>query len=164
MPANASNKNEKGVSKLIISKKCLNCNHVATQDINTQACPACQAVYSKVEASLTRPEASFAPSRPAPQIRQKPAGEFIDTLRAESIYPTFRGLVKIGTWIFYLAAFVTVLMAIFSSGQMGSARFGAVVGALVMVVLVTAAKEASLMLADLSDAAVYSAQRSDQHG
>ncbi|MBH2008068.1 MAG: hypothetical protein I8H71_00305 [Xanthomonadaceae bacterium] len=149
---------------MIVNKKCLNCNHVASQDISVQACPACQAIYSKVEAALTQPEPSFAPSRPVPQVRQKPAGEFIDTLRADSNYPNFRVLVKLATWFFYLVAITLALSAILSSDVAGPMRIGAILGAVVMVVFVTAAKEASLMLADLSDAAVYSAVNGNRHG
>lgn len=129
-----------------------------------QACPVCSAIYSKVEAALTRPEPSFPPSRSVQQSRQKPAGEFIETLRAETHYPTFRGVVRVGTWLFYAAAVIAILITIFAGASDGNGRFYTIIALVLAIIFVTAAKEASLMLADLSDAAVHSAQRSGQHG
>ena len=152
---------------MIISKKCLNCGHIASQDASVESCPACSAIYSKVEAALTQPgdlPNPYAASLKKLAQQAPQTGKFIEVLRAESNYPNFRGLVKLATWFFYLVAIAIALSAIFSSDVTGSMRMGALLGAVVLAVFVTAAKEATLMLADLSDAAVYSAQRSGQHG
>lgn len=148
---------------MIISKKCLNCGHVAQQDINMAACPACSAIYNKVEAALTQ----SSPRPHAGKVRLLPCAEnFIATLRAEGNYPNFRLLIKLATWFFYLLSMAVLLGAVFSGGEVGSARMAAIAGALIMVVVATAAKEASLMLADLSDATVRMAERQerDTHG
>lgn len=140
------------------SKKCLKCGHTAAfVDAAPLACPNCGAVYSKVEASINsggqqtpRPRPSnIAPSRAEPA--------FIETLRNESLYPTFRGLVRVATWLYYIGALIVIAVAIFGGFSDGSGRIITIVATVISVVVITAAKEAALMLADLSDAAVHMA-------
>ena len=155
-------------------RRCPKCQHVnpqSTMDIH-EACPSCGAIYSRVEAYLraekeragppsrsvsasTLPKAQHA--RPATRL----AGpDFVTHMRAESLYPTFRMLVKLGTWFFYFLAVVAVV-GTFVNTNSGSVKFGVLLGALAVGVLVTAAKEASLMLADMSDATVIRAAQSN---
>lgn len=84
--------------------------------------------------------------------------DFVIKMRDESLYPTFRSLVRITTWLIYLLAVITVFVAIFRV-EGGTARLGMMMGAITMAVIATAAKEAALMLADMSDATVIQAAR-----
>lgn len=161
------------------TRTCAKCQHVNNQSTmgEHEACPKCGGIYSRVEAYL-RAERAGPPSRAAiPQLpiktraTSRPTGltgplvdpDFIDAMRAESLYPTFRGLVKLGTWFFYLVAVIAVVGA-FVNDNSGSLKVGVLLGALVLVIFVTAAKEASLMLADMSDAAVIRAAQANNTG
>lgn len=134
-----------------------------------EACPSCGAIYSRVEAYLkaaqARPASSrragmaaqdsrFPPSRTSARLVDP---DFVATMRDESLYPTFRGLVKIGQWLFYLLA-VALVIGGFNAGDT-RATIAALFGAALLVVIATAAKEAALMMADVSDAAVIRAAR-----
>ncbi|MFG0674220.1 hypothetical protein [Delftia sp. WSY_7] len=149
-------------------KQCLKCGHTAQFEAEQPlACPSCGAVYAKVEQALRDGQAP----RPQPVVRtpttRLPTTEvdhhaFATVLREESIYPTFRTVVKIAYWIGVLAAICIALggvMASFSAG-LGALAGGIAVGALVFV-FAKVAKEMSLMLADLSDATVRTAARSE---
>ena len=81
-------------------------------------------------------------------------------MRAQSLYPTVRALVKWGHWVMM---FIAVLVAI---GGLMAAKVGgpfallAALGIAALIVLFSlAARELSLMLADLSDASVRMAAR-----
>lgn len=134
-----------------------------------EACPNCGAIYSRVEAYIRAEQARAAPPRPTgleplppslgadPLLDQMVAPAFVARMRAQSLYPTFRGLVKLGTWLFYLLA-IAMLIGGFQIGNSG-ATLAAFFGAALLAVIATAAKEAALMMADVSDAAVIRAAR-----
>lgn len=153
-----------------------------------EACPQCGAIYSRVEAYLKRqaaaanPRASVAAAAVAVQgnataapaapgiasalgVPRPPAGpsmaDFVQGLRAGSLYPTFRGLVRLVTWLWYLLAAIAVIGAFFAPID-AVAKIMTVAGALFIIVIATAAREAALMLADLSDAAVITAAHASQ--
>jgi hypothetical protein len=151
-------------------RRCPKCQHVnqqSTMDIH-EACPSCGAIYSRVEAYLrAEKERAGPPSRsviastlPKSQNVRSTARlvdpDFVSNMRSESLYPTFRALVKLGTWFFYLIAVIAVVIA-FANDSSGSLKIGALLGSLAFVIFITAAKEASLMLADMSDATVIRA-------
>lgn len=156
------------------SRRCPKCQHINPQATmaDDEACPSCDAIYSRVEAYLkAEQERSGAPSRSfsaiQPRTKAQPIHrtaermvdpEFVATMRAESLYPTFRSLVRITTWLIYLLAVVTGFVAIFRVED-GTARISMLVGAITMAVIATAAREAALMMADVSDAAVIRAAR-----
>ena len=148
------------------SKKCNKCGHVAEFDGTPQIiCPACMAFYSNEAATSS---GSSVPPRPAivfantgSRIRSSatPNPDFVAAMRAGSLYPNFRSLARLVTWFFYLVGVLLILGAIFSGSTEGMVRIGVILGSVIMMGIATAAKEASLMLADLSDATVCIAQK-----
>ena len=86
---------------------------------------------------------------------------FATQMRSDSLYPVWRKLVGLATLLGYLLAtliLVTALIALFG-GSVTPGLVG-VGGAVFVAVMVRVAKEAWLMLADLSDASVrMAAQR-----
>lgn len=130
-----------------------------------EACPNCGAIYTRVEAYLkTNAERAGAPSR-LPTANTRPItptrssapnkAEFVQDMREQSLYPTFRALAKWTLRLTYVFALGAVIAA-FKFGGAG-AGIGTVVGALFFIVIATVAKEAALMMADLSDATVIQA-------
>ena len=161
-------------------KTCKKCGHTATYNgLEPQSCPACGAIYAKVEAALraassaraTRTAESAADTQPARISAQAAStrGEvprldvhaFATQMRSDSLYPVWRKLVGLATLLGYLLAtliLVTALIALFG-GSVTPGLVG-VGGAVFVAVMVRVAKEAWLMLADLSDASVrMAAQR-----
>lgn len=163
-------------------QKCGHANPVAT-NTDTEACPACGAIYARVEAAIaagtfraitaravapTVPTPAHAPPPVAPaapvaQLAPRPVAQtpFIETLRAGSNYPAVRSVAGIFAVIGYLVwgLFGLIGAALtMAQGQVG-AGLGAMVFCLVMLVLTRLFKELALMVADLSDAAVVTAER-----
>lgn len=113
------------------------------------SCTTCGAVYAKVEAF----QASRHPIGPAPAL-------FIDELRAGTLYPTFRSVVRLLTVLLYLIGVLFALgglVGAFNGGGI-AAFIGGLVAGLIFYVLGRLSQEASTMLADLSDAAVHIAE------
>lgn len=133
-----------------MNRQCLKCNHLRTDATGDEleACPACGAIYSRVEAAM-------APRK----VRSSSPLEFIDTLRSESIYPTFRALVQLGYLVWVALAILTLLAGIFVFLKgTGFLRFGGLLVGMGMAAFIyimgRLMRELSLMLADLSDASV----------
>lgn len=156
-------------------RNCLKCGHSnqqATGD-ELEACPSCGAIYSRVEAAWgTRPAAPRAPQvaeapRPVPVTREE-AEVSIDTfavrLRQTSLYPTFRNLVQVFYWALVLLAALFFLGAVIGvwkaegTAAVGTFFFGITAG-LFFLIVAKVSREMSLMLADLSDAAVRIASK-----
>lgn len=150
-------------------KKCLKCNHVHTFKPGEPAedCPGCGANYAKVEAALAAraAQAAAVATPPAPPrataTRTAPArepgaqGDTLQGLRAASHYPTFRATANAAFFIGVLLAGILGLTAIGAMFKGEWAAFlGFTVGALLLFVIAKAAREASLMIADASDALV----------
>ena len=53
---------------MIISKKCMDCGHVATQEFSVLACPSCNALYDKTKAG-------FRPLEKLPEQQSSPASK-----------------------------------------------------------------------------------------
>jgi hypothetical protein len=152
------------------TKKCLKCNHSTTyEDAPPTACPSCGAIYSKVEEALRAGAAprtataaqaevkyfSIAASRAAEGGASSPdVHAFAEQMRAESLYPAWRKIVGLSTIACYILAALILLGSII--GTRGS-LLGMLVGAgsaALIVIFAKVGKELSLMIADLSDAAV----------
>ena len=163
-----------------MKRTCLKCNHVhpnATGDA-LEACPMCGAIYSRVEAAMAqraeaaaRPPAAPAqalaqravppqPARPAP--RASSSSEYVQQLRSQSIYPTFRSVVGVFAVVGYVLALVVALIAVLTifKGSIGAGLLE-LAGALFILVITRMGKEMSLMVADASDALVRMAARSE---
>lgn len=153
------------------SKQCLKCGHSAQYDTDQPiSCPSCGAIYSKVEQSLREGPAP----RPRPVARLTPTlsrsdepdhHAFAAQLRQESLYPTFRTVVKIAYWLGVLAAVLVAIGGIVTSFSAGASALigGIAIGALIFV-FAKVGKEMSLMLADLSDATIRSAAKTEARG
>lgn len=79
---------------------------------------------------------------------------FVNRLRESTAYPSYRGFVSTLTWLSYLiAAGISIfgLLGGFAEGNPLGVVISLVVGIL-LAVLATVVKEASLMLADIADA------------
>lgn len=139
-------------------RKCLKCGHeTAFEGMPPASCEKCGAIYSKVERSMSGSHDSR-PARTAPTQRQpraRPIEDFAEVMRSESLYPTWREIVKFITLLGYLMSIGVLLGAIFAFTQGGvGAGIGMVFGAIVVAILARAWKELSLMVADLADASV----------
>ena len=149
------------------SKRCFKCNHVATFDQDPPlACPQCGAIYSKVEQAaqntpaVPRPASGPVRRHEWPKLTEAP---FIDQLRNQSNYPTFRSLVQ---FLYWFGIVVGVLVAV---GAAISLFKGHIVPGLISIASAIAiaffakvGKEISLMMCDLSDAAVRIAASADE--
>jgi hypothetical protein len=149
--------------------KCIKCGHVnqAAKGTDDEACPQCGAIYSKASSTASRPVTrtatpSILPPLTTPHIEDagQHARDYVGEMRGRSLYPAFRAVAELGYWIGIVAA---VLIFFAGVGLMITKSFFqgiAVVGLAAFVLLFAkAVREASLMLADLSDAAVRMAQQ-----
>lgn len=143
--------------------QCKKCGHEAQYDHRApEACPACGAVYSKVEATAARPAAVVTPK--ALDVRSASDPDYVARMRRESIYPTFRGFVSLGHFIVCILAVVVALSGVigtFTSGS-GAAALLAIPLAVLLFLISRFFREAWFMLADLSDAAVRIAAKADR--
>lgn len=159
------------------TKVCLKCKHKAEFDgAPPLACPACGAIYSKVEAAMR----TGAPVRPS-QLPSEPevnyfkttpsqAGPSSDTdvhafarqMRAESLYPAWRKIVGLFAIIGYIAAAIMLIAGIISGKGSTLAMLAAFGFAALTALFTKVGKELSLMLADLSDATVHLAARNQE--
>jgi hypothetical protein len=164
-----------------MDRRCLKCDHLnpAADGGDLESCPKCGAIYSRVEAMAAAKgiEAVRRPRReptletvadPAPIFsdRVEPPRQgvsdlqvFVSLMRGHSLYPTFRGLTQVGHWLGTALALLCLASGLISffygSGGMGMMGLLAGVGlALFSYIASRVLKEMSLMLADLSDAAV----------
>ena len=171
-------------------KSCLKCGHEAdVADAPHAACPACGAIYAKVEEAVRSgrvvrrggggaesafSESAFAASRPAPAragAARREAGRsdtqtFVQRMRAQSLYPTWRQLVGFLAVVGYGVAALILLggvVGVWQGGVLGiPILLGSVVVALFVVLITRVSREGWLMLADLSDAAVRLAAQTEE--
>lgn len=162
--------------------KCGHVNETSTGH-ELEDCPQCGAIYSRVEEAIAsgqfRPVAPRPPIAPEPVYppavpvvaASPPVGQtsgrsesvdvhnFAELLRSKSLYPTFRSLVKLFYWIWMLLAAVTAIGTLIALVMgTGITRYGGAIGGAFMtlffVLVARITTEVSLMMADLSDAAV----------
>lgn len=148
-------------------------------------CPACGLVYAKFDpekyqALLAKQQRLRAASPPAPDPAFDHAADFSPSvrmirtprndmkafaasLRSQTLYPTFRAWVSVVFWLGVLFSVVLMVFAALALGENNRLECVACIAA-AAVVLVSSmiGREMSLMLADLSDAAVYSAAQQAQ--
>lgn len=137
-----------------MEKTCLKCSHVNPNALGayTDACPQCGAIYAKVEQLATqllrRPVMAGAAA-------QRPS-HFIERLRDDSHYPTFRKVITTFDRLGQVLAVLVFLGGLIGGYTTGSAAatLGATLAAIFISIFLRFAKEASLMLADMSDATV----------
>lgn len=143
-----------------MEKTCIKCGQINPEATGsaTDACPKCGAIYAKAQ-----PPVAPVMRRPvASAVVAQDLGQFVEGLRERSIYPTFRSVIHIGYVLGLVLAGLFALIGLvggYMNGSVGTA-FGLVFAALVMAVIARFMKEASLMLADMSDATVLMAKRS----
>lgn len=147
-------------------KPCLKCGHDTAYDgAPPLACEKCGAIYAKVEQSM-RAGPDSRPARTAPtqrKARTRPIEDFAEVMRSESLYPTWREIVKFVTLLGYLLSIGVLLGAIFAFTQGGvGAGLGMLFGAIIIAVFARVWKELSLMVADLADASVRQAAQLEQ--
>ena len=145
-------------------KVCLKCRHkTAFENTAPLACESCGAIYSKVEEALRQGPASRPAERPTPDRKPRTPtsrehiAQFAEELRRDSLYPTWRELVKWGTRLWYAAAIIGLVVTAVSTRMAFLPMLGAFGVALLVIIFARATKELSLMLTDLSDAAVRQA-------
>ena len=155
-------------------KKCLKCGHVAVFDVlDPLSCVECGAVYSKVHEALRgdplpRTRSALGSGGPSSRFPSASRGAgasahaFAERMRDESLYPTWRQLVGIVAMLGYALAAVALLAALIALFK-GSVAvgFAGLCGAVLLAVVARVGKEASHMLADLSDASVRLAARAE---
>lgn len=78
--------------------------------------------------------------------------QYLATLRGRSCYPVFRGFVQFFVFVGFLVAIGLVLAGAMSTNA--SAIVISVAGAVLLVLVLCAIREASLMLADIADVAI----------
>ena len=161
-------------------KTCKKCGHtIIYNGLEPQSCPACGAIYAKVEEALraaadarairnTAANAVQASRVSAPTAAARgdvPAmidvHAYAANMRDDSLYPFWRKLVGLVTIMGYILAGMVLIGALVAmSNASVTAGLVGVGGAVFVAVMVRVGKEASLMLADLSDASVrMAAQR-----
>ena len=88
-----------------------------------EACPSCGAIYSRVEAAIAgraagerpisaRGASTFGTGRVSPRADDLDVHAFAEVLRSESLYPTFRSLVKLFYWLFIALAVCSAIAAL----------------------------------------------------
>ena len=149
---------------MIVSRRCLKCERVAeVEDSPTAACPSCGAIYAKAMARPSTME-GVPPTRTpitAP-TGAKDLRAFVDRMRADSIYPTFRSVVHF-FYIFGLVlaavSFVGGSVLAFTTKNMALA-IGSLLGGIFWLVASKFFREATIMVADMGDALARIAHRS----
>lgn len=140
-----------------MSMTCLKCGLVNPGEVaNTAACPRCGVIYAKAQSAPFRRSES-GPVTPDPTHG---LGGYVRQLREQSLYPTFRAVVGVCYWVSVAVAAIVMIggaVAFFRSGPVvGLSTIG---GAAFFWLIMRSFREAGLMLADLSDAAVRIAQQ-----
>lgn len=155
--------------------KCGHDNEAPTGD-SLEACPQCGAIYTRVEAYM-RAQKKKLHKTPQPVVSTvqtdyddeeydyeytKPANNdsFIEYLRANSLYPNFRGVVSFFYWITVGSAGLILLSGLIAAFKGWGGVYSFFVSffiALFMTVFAKAGKELSIMLADMADASVFTA-------
>ena len=170
-----------------MQRRCLKCGRVNAQAVGsaTEACPTCGAIHSRVEAMAARSE-SEAPHRPAPPgaapreavpvPKPRPNATPHDTeptnlaafavkMRAATLYPNFRLWEKLLYFVSVAVCFMGAISAGIVVVSLGGRAVGICAGVLVFLLMqffAAIAIELSIMLADLSDAAVRLAARDSE--
>ena len=153
-------------------RKCLKCYHVNPLTPSGDSCPSCGAIYAKVEAAVreaqARPSArpTTAPSREAgrstlgDQSRLPQQEPFVNVLRRESAYLTYRTVMR---WMYGFVLLIcagTAIAGLFAEGT--AVKLLSISTALLVALGATVVRDSVVMLADLSDATIRLAERADR--
>ena len=147
---------------------CIKCGHVnpAATGLATDTCPKCGVIYAKAQPPIApiRPRVVASPvaSSVASSNGDRSLNVFVEDLRERSIYPTFRSVINSAYVVGLVFAGLLALGGLiggYNTGSVGTA-FGLVFAALFVIAIARFMREASLMLADLSDATMLIAKRS----
>ena len=85
-------------------------------------------------------------------------------MRDDSLYPTWRKIVGLFTWIWYLTAIAVLISSVMTTKTSMLAILPGIGAAAAIALFAKVWKELSLMLADLSDATVrLAAAKEDRH-
>lgn len=162
-----------------MSKRCEKCGKSSEVEASdtAAACAHCGAIFAKVEAAQAArqrdPGPATRPGRTEPRASQFKesttrvpfaSGDrpFLADLRAGTNYPTFRATVNFFYWFWIVLAAIMVIGALISyfgeEGSWTSAGIGFLLAAL-FVFLGRLLREVSMMLADIGDATIRTAQR-----
>lgn len=157
-----------------MQRTCVKCGHTNPRAIggSDEACPQCGAIYSKASPSAARPApraSGFGGARPSAldTASHQPDDHraFVRDMRARSLYPTVRAFVNIGFYVGVFIALVVVLGGAVGAFRSGGSMFTLLIAAgiaAVIALIALAWREISLMLADLSDAAVRMAAAAER--
>lgn len=144
-------------------RMCMKCGHVHKGTPDPEACPGCGAIYAKVEAAQesrpAMPRAKNSRYRPAQDDDRR---AFLEELRGRSAYPVYRTVVRAYSSLI-LATGALVLLAQWWQAS-GAVAATLAFGLVLWVGVVLAAREALLMVADLSDAALHTARHGTDTG
>lgn len=152
----------------ITCPKCkkLNINPTGAPD---EACPHCGVIYAKVLAHHTNqsrpatPPSVSAPPTARRAQRRDTGTDFVEQLRGQSAYPTFRAVVTISTIIGYVFGVVTLIGGLIVAWRAESYGlfFGTLVVGIGSLVMTRVFKEVAMMFADMSDATIRTARRAE---
>lgn len=169
-------------------RSCKKCSHLNPQATHAEleACPKCDAIYSRVEAAIKDGKfVAFTPQAPKPKpipaaqpepppqatvpiapviqppARQIAAQPYIEILREQTNYPNFRAFVNFCTGFGYFVAAIFIVAGILglATGNIAGAAIG-ICAAIFIVIISKFGKESFSMLADLSDSAAIIAENS----
>lgn len=150
-----------------MNRTCLKCDHTASMPgLPTDECPACGAIYNKVEEFLNQREAGVVPAPPQPKAARKAAisnrAAYVEKLRSQSLYPTARWWTNLMHTIVTVLCALGLIGALYALAKIGLPALFAVAGLVVFWLFSRIAKELSMMIIDLCDASVQSAFIAEQ--
>lgn len=138
---------------------CPKCRKLNSQPTGApdEACPHCGVIYAKVRGHDFQLSGASAERRTQ---RRVTSADFIEQLREQSAYPTFRAVVNISTIIGYVFGVATLIVGLIVSWRSESYGlfFGTLVAGIGSLVLTRVFKELAMMLADMSDATIRMAR------
>lgn len=166
---------------------CLKCGHVnpAATGSETEACPQCGAIYARVKAAMAsgqpvrsaksadsgfpaRNGAPAAPPKPPPKVHRYTGHTpepFINNLRDGTHYPAFRTVVRLGLFFGYFLAVCGVIGGIAAMINRDGTFWHLLIGlgaAAVVFLLTRIWFELTIMIVDIADASVRTAENSEQ--
>lgn len=157
-----------------LTKRCEKCGGVTEVDVSDEsaACGGCGAIFAKVHAARSPKPADSGPNTAAPsqfkpstqRLAERAKGDkpFLAELRAGTNYPTFRAFVNFFYWFWIVLAVLSAgsgLLALVRSDGAGFAPIAGLVLAVFFVFIGRLLREVSMMLADIGDATIRTAQR-----
>lgn len=169
------------------TEKCLKCGHVNPHAAGseTEACPECGAIYSRVKAAAAagkpvRPSRAVdsgfqqadTASAPTPRkqvtpSQRRPASRtrYVESLRNETNYPAFRTVVRFALFFGYFLAVCALIGGAVTSFRSGGTFWHLLIGAgagAFVYLLTRIWFELTVMIVDIADATVRTAENSEQ--